>query len=98
MEQEKSSSPVLYRVGTLTYTRLQLIAVCAWMLYGIFCFCLMEALVPSLLPLSLKRFDASNTMIGILVGSIPGILNFIVNPIVSTRSDRTRTRIGRRMP
>ena len=73
MEQEKSSSPVLYRVGTLTYTRLQLIAVCAWMLYGIFCFCLMEALVPSLLPLSLKRFDASNTMIGILVGSIPGV-------------------------
>lgn len=37
-------------------------------------------------------------MIGILTGSIPAVLNFIINPIVSTRSDRTRTKIGRRKP
>lgn len=98
MKQKFSGPHAIFHVGTLTYTKLQLIAVFFWMLYGVFCFSLMEALVPSLLPLSLKRFDASNTTISILVGSIPGVLNFIINPIVSTRSDRTRTRFGRRMP
>ena len=59
---------------------------------------MMEALTPTLLPLMLKNHNASNLTIGLLVGSLPSLLNFIINPIVSTSSDRTRSRWGRRIP
>ena len=84
--------------GTLSYTRLQLFFTFMWMFFGVFAFCLMEALVPSLVPLSLKQFGSSNALIGLLIGSIPAGLNFIINPIISSLSDRTRSRYGRRIP
>ena len=54
--------------------------------------------MPTVLPLSLSQFDASGATIGLIVGSIPSAMNFIMNPILSTTSDRTRTRWGRRIP
>ena len=87
-----------YRAGTLSYTTFGLVQVFVWMLWGDFCFTLMEALIPSLVPLSLKMHNATNTQIGLLVGSIPAAINFILNPIISTSSDRTRSRWGRRRP
>ena len=85
-------------VGTLSYTKAALVTLFVWMLWGDFCFWMMETLTPTLLPLMLKGHGASNTVIGLLVGSIPSLLNFIINPIVSTASDRTRTKLGRRIP
>ncbi|MDR0932290.1 MAG: MFS transporter [Victivallales bacterium] len=85
------------KAGTLSYTKLRLFVTIAWMFFGIFAFCLMEFL-PVLFPLPLKQYGSSNAYIGLLLGSIPAMLNFIVNPIVSSASDRTRTRFGRRMP
>lgn len=87
-----------YSVGTLSYTRWGLVNIFVWLLWGDFCFSMMEILIPVLLPLFLKQHDASATTIGIIVGSIPALLNFIINPIVSTCSDRTRSRWGRRIP
>lgn len=87
-----------YRVGTLNYTKSALVTLFVWMLWGDFCFWMMETLTPTLLPLMLKNHGASNTTIGLLVGSIPSLLNFVINPIVSTTSDRTRSRWGRRIP
>lgn len=92
---DKSS---LYSVGTLNYTKWGLLNVFLWLLWGDFCFTMMEILIPVLLPLFLRQHQASATTIGIVVGSIPAILNFIINPIVSTSSDRTRSRWGRRIP
>ena len=69
-----------------------------WMLVGSFFFNLMERLIPVLMPLSLKSFGCSNQTIGLVVGSIPSLLNVMVNPVVSFRSDRTRSRWGRRIP
>ena len=86
------------RVGTLTYTKAGLIVLFAWMLWGDFWFVMMESLIPELLPLSLKEFNASNALIGLLVGSLSAAINMIVNPIISFRSDRTRSRWGRRIP
>jgi MFS family permease len=85
-------------VGTLTYTKIGLVSLFAWMLWGDFCFSLMERLIPQLLPLTLKNLDASNAVVGLLVGSIPAAINMILNPIISFRSDRKRTRWGRRIP
>ena len=53
-------------------------------------------LVPTLLPLTLDSFHAAGALIGLVVGSIPAAMNFVMNPILSTTSDRTRTKWGRR--
>lgn len=86
------------KIGTLTYTKMGLIALFIWMLWGDFCFTLMEILIPQLLPLTMKKLNASNALIGLFVGSLPAMLNMIINPIVSFKSDRTRTKWGRRRP
>ena len=95
---ETVNGKTVYRCGTLSYTKYGLINLFIWMLWGDFCYTMMEMLIPTLMPLVLKQHGASNLTIGLLVGTIPAILNFIINPIVSTASDRTRTRWGRRIP
>ncbi len=95
---EQIDGRMIYRCGTLSYTRLGLVNLFIWMLWGDFCYTMMETLIPTLLPLVLRQHEASNFTIGLLVGSIPAALNFIINPIVSTSSDRTRSRWGRRIP
>ena len=69
-----------------------------WILWGDFCLVLLENTRPVIVPLLLRSHEASNFTIGLLCGSIPPLLNFIVNPVISTASDRTRTRWGRRIP
>ena len=95
---ETVNGKTVYHCGTLDYTRKTLIYLFIWMLWGDFCYTMMEMLIPTLLPLVLKQHQASNTTIGLLVGSIPALVNFILNPIISTSSDRTRSRWGRRIP
>ena len=88
-----------YSVGTLHYTLGGVLAVCGWMLWGGFCYSMLAyVLVPTLLPLTLDSFHASGALIGLVVGSIPAAMNFVMNPILSTTSDRTRTKWGRRIP
>jgi MFS family permease len=93
-----SSSPKIYRAGTLTYTKGTLAILSFWLLWGDFCFVLMEAVVPSIMPLRFKAVGASNTTMGLALTSIPGIINMICNPIISFKSDRFRSRWGRRIP
>lgn len=88
----------IYRVGTLAYTGVGLSLVFFWMLWGDFCFTVMELVIPNLVPLSLKNLGASNQTIAILVGTIPGVMNVVVTPIISFRSDRHRGPLGRRIP
>ncbi len=88
----------IYRAGTLRYTLRELVAVFFWMLLGDFCFQLSMVVFASVLPLKLKGLGASNSVIGLIVGSIPSAMNMIVLPVVSYRSDRHRGRLGRRIP
>lgn len=87
-----------YHCGTLTYTKVGLVALFAWLLWGDFCFTLMEAVVPSILPLKLKGLGAPNWMIGVIMATLPGILNMTICPWVSFKSDRYRSKWGRRIP
>ncbi len=89
---------IRYRVGTLQYTRASLATLFAWMLWGDFCFTLMEAVIPSILPLRLKELGAPNLALSLIVSTIPSILNTMLNPVISFRSDRFRSRWGRRIP
>lgn len=92
------SVKTIYRCGSLSYTKRGIVTLFVWLLWGDFCITVMTKVEPVLVPLMLKMHDASNLTIGLLCGSIPAMLNFIINPIISTASDRTRTRWGRRIP
>ena len=88
----------LYHAGTLTYTRATLVILFCWLLWGDFCYMLMETVVPSILPLKFKDLGASNTAIGMILTTIPMMINSVFNPIISFKSDRCRSRWGRRIP
>ncbi len=87
-----------YHCGTLTYTKTGLFVLFAWLLWGDFCFTLMEAVVPSILPLKMKALGCPNWLMGLILTAAPGILNVTVCPYVSFKSDRYRSRWGRRIP
>ncbi len=87
-----------YRCGTLTYTKVGLTAIFAALLWGDFCYVIMDSMVPSILPLKLKALGCSNTLIGIIMTTAPSILGIGMVPYISVKSDRYRSRWGRRIP
>ena len=87
-----------YRVGTLAYGKLGLVALFAWLLWGDFCFQLMEAVTPAVIPLKLRSLDAPNWAIALIITTLPGTMNMTVCPWVSYASDRHRGPFGRRIP
>ena len=87
-----------YRCGTLVYTRAGLFLLFSWLLWGDFCFTLMEQIWPNVLPLMLKSHGAPNLALSLIVTIIPGAMNIVLNPIISTVSDRYRSPRGRRIP
>jgi maltose/moltooligosaccharide transporter len=88
----------LYYVGTLVYSKAGLAWVFIWLLWGDFCFTMMEAIVPSIVPLRLRELDSPNWILGAILTTIPCILNVLLNPVISTTSDRHRGKYGRRIP
>ena len=93
-----SNAKKIYHCGTLTYTKVGLAVLFAWLLWGDFCVMLMEAVVPSILPLKLKSLDCPNWLMGVILSTIPSILNITICPYVSFKSDRYRSKWGRRIP
>ncbi len=88
----------LYHCGTLVYTKSMLAALFAWLLWGDFCYTLMESVTQPIMQLKFKGLGASNTEIGLVLITIPGIIFSVMNPIISFKSDRFRSRLGRRIP
>jgi MFS family permease len=64
---------------------------------GFFTMGLMDPLYDTYIPLFLKRYIESNTLIGGIM-TLDNILQLFLIPVIAVWSDRTRTRIGRRMP
>ena len=79
-----------YTVGTLTYTKLGLVSLFGWLLWGDFCFQVMESLNPAIIPLKLLSLDAPNWAIALIMVTLLGILNRTICPWVSFKSDRQR--------
>ena len=92
------SQPKTYQVGTLTYTKSTLRRLFFWLLWGDFCYFMVETVVPSIIPLKFKELGASNLLMGLILATIPKIISSILNPAISFRSDRFRSRWGRRIP
>ena len=99
MQLDPASAAKPYKVGTLAYDRRGLVTVFAWLLWGDFCLYLMDAGVGNNLPtLQLQKYGASNTLITVIKTSAVELVLLVLCPIVSTWSDRYRSRLGRRIP
>jgi maltose/moltooligosaccharide transporter len=87
-----------YTVGTLSYTKAGMITVFLFLLWGDFCFTLMETVVPTIMPLKFNSVGAPNWVLGLVISTIPNIMTAGINPLISVRSDRFRSKWGRRIP
>ncbi|MBQ9787104.1 MAG: MFS transporter [Lentisphaeria bacterium] len=89
----------IYQHGNLQYTLPRLFAVSAFLiLTNISVNFLAYKIVPNTLPLLLDSHKVSAKTMAVILSTIPSVLSFILCPIISTWSDRTRTRRGRRIP
>ncbi|MBX3738763.1 MAG: MFS transporter [Candidatus Didemnitutus sp.] len=93
-----ASGPKLWRVGTLVYTTAGLIGLFCWLLWGDFGFFLKERAVQPTLQVLLKKFGASDLVLALLVSSLPQAMSLVLMPIIGYRSDRYRSKWGRRIP
>lgn len=87
----------IYKVGTLTYTKYGLVKLFVWLLWGDLVWTLMERVLPGVLPLKMGEMNAEG-WVPFFQTTIPSILVFTLCPIISFRSDRYRSRFGRRIP
>lgn len=88
----------LLRVGSLVYSRSQLVVLSLWLLWGDFAFTFFESIFAKFIPIFLKHLNASNTLIGVMTGSFAGLVNVLFLPFISRWCDDLRTPIGRRIP
>jgi len=93
-----ANTPKIYKIGSLRYTLRGLFILFAWLLGGDFAFTFFESVFGRFLPLYMNDLHASNSLIGIMVGSIAGGVNLLFLPSISQWSDRCRTPFGRRIP
>lgn len=96
--EQTCGAPRIHTCGTLRYTTWGLCMVFFWLLWGDFTMTLMETVLPAILPLQLKNLGAPNMVMGLFLVTVPSAMNFLINPIVSFRSDRHRGPWGRRIP
>ncbi len=61
-------------------------------------FTLIDTIEPKVLPVILQFHGASDTQIGVIVGSLNVVLQLLIMPPLGYYSDRLRTRWGRRIP
>ena len=92
------SPPDAASPGPLKYSRSGLAMLFFWLLWGDFCFMLMESVVPTLVPLKFQQLGASNATVGLVLTTLPMGMTIVLNPIISFKSDRYRSRFGRRIP
>jgi len=87
-----------WQVGTLVYTSAGLMALFFWLLGGDFAVYMKERAVYAVAQIVLRNFEASDWIVGLLVGSIPAAIGMFFGPVISVISDRHRSRLGRRIP
>lgn len=97
-ENPETTTLPRWSVGTLTYTTGGLIVLFCWLLWGDFAWSMKERAVWPSAQIMFKKFDASDLITGLLLGTLPGAISLMIGPIISYRSDRLRSRWGRRIP
>lgn len=95
---KNKKSPGTYEVGTLRYNTRTLVILFVWLIGGDFAFCFFEGIFANFIPLYLKQYDAPNVLIGVMTGSLAGVVNILFLPAISQWSDECRSSWGRRIP
>lgn len=97
-KERNGEAAKVWRTGTLTYTLGSLLILFCWLLWGDFAWSMKERSIGSVVQLVLKQMGASDTIAGLLIGSLPAAVTMLLGPVVSYRSDRHRGKWGRRIP
>ena len=87
-----------WTVGTLTYTTAGLVALFGWLLWGDFAWAMKERAVNIVATLMARSFGISDFGHGLLIVGFTNLTNIFLQPIISYRSDRYRSKWGRRIP
>lgn len=87
-----------WRNGTLVYTLSGIITLFFLLLMGDFAWSLRERSIFQIVQLMFKTHKASDFVNAVMITALPGVLGFFLGPVISYRSDRTRSRWGRRIP
>ncbi len=87
-----------WKVGTLTYTKAGLVSIFAWLLWGDLVFNLTETVFPASIALQLERLHIPQWYMPILTTVLGQVVALPMNPYLSFRSDRYRSKWGRRIP
>jgi len=87
-----------YQVGTLRYTRKDLVKLFALLLGGDLALVFFESIFGPFGTLYAQQFHASNVLIAVIANSAPGIVNIFFGPSISRWSDNFRSPWGRRIP
>jgi len=98
IERQLSDRRKLWKAGTLTYTAPALLVLFAWLLMGDFAWSMRDRSVGPMAQWYLGQLKISNFLFGLLSSSFPALLGLVITPIVAIRSDRHRSRWGRRIP
>lgn len=88
----------VYRCGTLTYTFPALCVLFFWLLWGDFAWNIKDRSINDVMKLMLKEHGAGDFLVGMLILTIPTALTLLIAPVVSYKSDRYRSKWGRRIP
>ncbi len=96
--EHEATRKKLWHVGTLTYTGGALAVLFCWLLWGDFAWSMKERAIGPIMPLLLDTHGVSPTMVALLLASLPAGIGLFLGPVISFRSDRLRTRLGRRIP
>jgi MFS family permease len=98
LDDDSQRSAGNWSVGSLTYTRVGLAVLFCLLLWGDFAWSMKERSAAPILQILIKDFHASDTEMLMFTLVIPNLIGILLGPIVSYRSDRYRSRWGRRIP
>jgi MFS family permease len=91
-------NPKTWQAGTLTYTAGGLVALFLWLLLGDFSWSMRDRSVGPMAQWYLGQLKISRLLFGLLITSFPALIGLVLSPIISVKSDRLRSRWGRRIP
>lgn len=98
MAKAKMDKNKTWSVGTLTYTTAGLVVLFGWLLWGDFAWSMKERAVNTVATLMARSFGISDFGHGLLIIGFTNLTNIFLQPIISYRSDRYRSKWGRRIP
>ena len=88
----------VWRAGTLVYTSAGLATVFAFLFLTDFAGSLKDRSISFVFQIMLRKYGASDMLMGGLMASLPAVLGLLLSPVISYKSDRHRGRWGRRIP